>query len=193
MAAGPSPSSSSGTSSPFGRLPVSVPRHVGQQPTYYNQVRGQHGHRYADLTQDPQFVFGEGLTYTTVEWSDLTLDASEVTPDDVVTAQVTLTNTGHRTAYEVVQVYVTDVVTSVTWAAKELKAFRRVDVPPGESVTTSVEVPVSACTIVDAAGRRVVEPGEFELLVGGSSRDADLQRARFTVTVPNLDHTTLTV
>ncbi len=168
---------------PFGRLPVSVPRHVGQQPTYYNQVRGQHGHRYADLTQDPEFVFGEGLTYTTVEWSDLRLDGSDLTLDDVVTARVTLTNTGHRTAYELVQAYVSDLVTSVTWAAKELKAFRRVTVPPGETVTASVEVPVSTCTLVDAAGRRVVEPGEFELLVGRSSRDADLQRARFTVRV----------
>ncbi|TQM57403.1 exo-beta-d-1,3/1,6-glucosidase [Humibacillus xanthopallidus] len=170
---------------PFGRLPVSVPRHVGQQPTYYNQVRGQHGDRYADLTQEPQFVFGEGLSYTTVEWSDLTLDTADVSPDDVVTATVTLTNTGDRTAYELVQVYVTDAVTSVTWAAKELKAFQRVEVPPGESVTTSVELPVAACTIVDAAGRRVVEPGDFELLVGSSSRDADLQRARFTVRAPS--------
>lgn len=167
---------------PMGRLPLSVPRHVGQQPTYYNQVRGQHGHRYADLTQEPQFVFGEGMTYTTVEWSDLSLEASNVSPDDVVAAQVTLTNTGERTAYEVVQAYVTDVVSSVTWAAKELKAFRRVTVPAGESVTTRVEVPAAACSIVDAAGRRVVEPGEFELAVGPSSRDADLMRVTFTIT-----------
>ncbi|GAA2149395.1 beta-glucosidase [Humibacillus xanthopallidus] len=178
---------------PFGRLPVSVPRHVGQQPTYYNQVRGQHGQRYADLTQDPQFVFGEGLTYTTVEWSGLTIDSSDVAPDDVVTAEVTLTNTGDRTAYELVQVYVTDVVTSVTWAAKELKAFQRVEVPAGESVTARVEVPVHACSIVDAAGRRVVEPGEFELLVGSSSRDVDLQRARFAVHAPSTTRPTVTV
>ncbi|KRB47328.1 glycoside hydrolase family 3 N-terminal domain-containing protein [Terrabacter sp. Root181] len=169
---------------PAGRLPVSVPRHVGQQPTYYNQVRGQHGHRYADLTQEPQFVFGEGLTYTTVEWSDLTLDATDLSPDDVVAAEVTLTNTGQRTAYEVVQAYVTDVVTSVTWAAKELKAFRRVTVPAGASVSTRIEVPAAACSIVDAAGRRIVEPGEFELRVGPSSRDADLLRATFTITAP---------
>lgn len=167
---------------PAGRMPLSVPRHVGQQPTYYNQVRGQHGHRYADLTQEPQFVFGEGLTYTTTEWSDLTLEATDLGADDVVRAQVTLTNTGERTAHEVVQAYVTDVVTSVTWAAKELKAFRRVTVPPGESVTARVEVPASACSIVDAADRRVVEPGEFELAVGRSSRDSDLLRASFTIT-----------
>ncbi|MGO4663865.1 glycoside hydrolase family 3 N-terminal domain-containing protein [Terrabacter sp. 2TAF16] len=169
---------------PAGRLSVSIPRHVGQQPTYYNQVRGQHGHRYADLTQEPQFVFGEGLTYTTVEWSDLTLDAIDVSPDDVVAGGVTLTNTGDRTAYEVVQAYITDVVTSVTWAAKELKAFRRVTVPPGESVTTRIEVPAAACSIVDGAGRRVVEPGEFELRMGPSSRDTDLLRASFTIRTP---------
>src|SRR3954469_7631717 len=166
---------------PAGRLPVSVPRHVGQQPTYYNQVRGQHGRRYADLTQEPQFVFGEGLGYTTVEWSDLVLEATDVSPDDVVAAKVTLTTTGDRTAYEAVQAYVPDVVTSVTWAAKELKAFRRVTVPPGESVTTRLEIPAAACSIVDAAGRRVVEPGEFELRVGPSSRDSDLLRVTFRV------------
>ena len=103
---------------PAGRLPVSIPRHVGQQPTYYNQVRGQHGNRYADLTQDPLFAFGEGLSYTTVEWSDLTLESTELGVGDVVSARVTLTNTGRRTAYEVVQAYVTDVVTSVTWAVR---------------------------------------------------------------------------
>ncbi|GAA2481832.1 glycoside hydrolase family 3 N-terminal domain-containing protein [Terrabacter carboxydivorans] len=167
---------------PAGRLPVSVPRHVGQQPTYYNQVRGQHGHRYADLTQEPQFVFGEGLSYTTVEWSDLTLEAAELSPEDVLVAEVTLTNTGARTAYEVVQAYVTDVVTSVTWAAKELKAFQRVTVPAGGSLRARVEVPAAACSIVDAGGHRVVEPGEFELRVGPSSRDTDLLGVTFTIT-----------
>jgi beta-glucosidase len=167
---------------PSGRLPLSVPRHVGQQPTYYNQVRGQHGHRYADLTQEPQFVFGEGLTYTRTTWSDLAVTGgTDLTEADTVRATVTITNGGDRPAHEVVQAYVHDVVTSVTWAAKELKAFRRVVVPPHESVTVEVEVPVAACTVVDAAARRVVEPGEFELLVGPSSRDADLLRAPFTV------------
>ncbi|MFM6848413.1 MAG: glycoside hydrolase family 3 N-terminal domain-containing protein [Terrabacter sp.] len=168
---------------PSGRLPLSIPRHVGQQPTYYNQVRGQHGHRYADLTQDPQFVFGEGLTYTRTTWSDLTLTAGpELTVADTVRASVTITNEGERPAHEVVQAYVHDVLTSVTWATKELKAFRRVVVPPNESVTVEVDVPVAACTIVDVQARRVVEPGELELLVGPSSRDADLLRVPFTVT-----------
>ena len=75
---------------PSGRLPISFARHVGQQPTYYNQIRGQHGDRYADLTQDPAFAFGEGLSYTTVEYSDLqVLDRRSSTATDTVRAEVT--------------------------------------------------------------------------------------------------------
>ena len=171
-----------GTIDPAGRLPITFPRHVGQQPVYYNQVRGQHGTRYADLTQDPAFAFGEGLSYSTVEYSDLTVTTPVLGLDDVVRAQVTVTNTGTRPSHEVVQVYLSDLVTSATWAEKELKAYRHVDVAPGETVVVDLELPVADCTIVDAECRRVVEPGEFELLVGRSSRDRDLLRAGFTVT-----------
>ncbi len=166
---------------PAGRLPISVPRHVGQQPVYYNQVRGQHGDRYADLTQDPLFVFGEGLSYTSVEYSHLEVLDDVVVPDGVVRARVTLTNTGTRPALETVQAYVSDLVTSVTWAEKELKGWRQVHVPPGERVTVTIEVPAAACSLVTADGRRVVEPGQFDLLVGPSSRTTDLHRVRFTV------------
>ena len=166
---------------PSGRLPVSVPRHVGQQPVYYNQVRGQHGERYADLTQEPQFVFGEGRSYTTVEYSDLVLTETAVATDGAIRASVTLTNTGNRPALETVQAYISDLVTSVTWADKELKAWRQVEVPPGESVTAEIEVPAGACSLVTADGRRIVEPGQFELLVGPSSRAADLLAAPFAV------------
>ena len=82
---------------PTGRMPLSVPRHVGQQPVYYNQIRGQHGERYADLTQEPLFVFGEGLSYSTVEYSDLAVADARVTADGFVRAQVTLTNVGGPT------------------------------------------------------------------------------------------------
>ena len=165
-------------------LPLSVPVHVGQQPTYYNQLRGQHGDRYADLTQEPAFVFGQGLSYSTVEYSDLGLRSAELGPDDTIHARVTLTNTGARPARETVQVYVSDTVTSVSWTDKELKAYRQVDVAPGQSVVVDLDLPVADCTIVDQAGNRVVEPGGFELLVGSSSRDADLLRAPFSVTGP---------
>ncbi|WP_255596146.1 glycoside hydrolase family 3 N-terminal domain-containing protein [Cellulomonas sp. C5510] len=170
-----------GLAEPSGRLPVSFARHVGQQPTYYNQIRGQHGDRYADLTQRPAFAFGEGLTYSTVEYADLVLAATDLGTGDVVRAEVTVRNTGTRPVRETVQAYVSDRVTSVSWADKELKAFRQVDVAPGASVRVVLEVPVADCTIVDAAGRRVVEPGDFDLLVGPSSRDASLVRAPFTI------------
>jgi beta-glucosidase len=156
---------------PSGRLPVSVARHVGQQPVYYNQIRGQHGNRYADLTQDPQFVFGEGLSYSTVEYSEPVVTTRVVSAGGTVRAEVTLTNTGARSAVETVQAYVRDLVTSVTWADRELKAYRQVTVPAGGTTTVDVELPAAACTLVTADGRRVVEPGAFELLIGPNSRD----------------------
>jgi beta-glucosidase len=156
---------------PSGRLPVSVARHVGQQPVYYNQIRGQHGNRYADLTQDPQFVFGEGLSYSTVEYSEPVVTTRVVSAGGTVRAEVTLTNTGARPAVETVQAYVRDLVTSVTWADRELKAYRQVTVPAGGTTTVDVELPAAACTLVTADGRRVVEPGAFELLIGPNSRD----------------------
>ncbi|KAB8161201.1 beta-glucosidase [Streptomyces sp. 3MP-14] len=166
---------------PTGRLPLSFARHAGQQPTYYNQVRGQHGTRYADLTQSPAFAFGEGLSYTTVEYRDLEVLTPVLEAEDTVRARVTLANTGERPALETVQLYVSDTVTSVTWAAKELKGYRQVRLAPGETVTVSLELAAADCTLVDAAGNRVVEPGAFELLVGPSSRDEALLRAGFTI------------
>jgi len=166
---------------PEGRLPISFARHAGQQPTYYNTVRGQHGDRYADLTQRPAFAFGEGLSYSSVEYADLRVLGSVHGPEDVVRAQVGVTNTGSRPVRETVQVYVSDTVTSVTWAHQELKAYRKVALAPGETAVVELAVPVADCTLVDARGRRVVEPGEFELLVGPSSREDALLRAPFTV------------
>ncbi|MDW4571444.1 glycoside hydrolase family 3 N-terminal domain-containing protein [Microbacterium sp. M3] len=166
---------------PSGRLPVSFARHAGQLPIYYNQIRGQHGDRYADLTQSPAFAFGEGLSYTTVEYTGLRIVDTELTSDDTVRAVVELRNTGERAAREIVQVYVRDTVTSVSWADKELKAYRHVDLAPGASATVELSVPVTECTIVDAAGRRLVEAGEFELLVGPSSREEVLLSATFRV------------
>lgn len=166
---------------PSGRLPISFARHVGQQPTYYNTIRGQHGDRYADLTQAPAWAFGEGLSYTTVEHTDLALVRTELGVHDDIVAEVTVSNTGARPVRETVQVYVRDAVTSVSWADKELKAYRQVDLAPGESARVRLELPVADCAIVDAAGSRRVEPGAFELLVGRSSRDVDLLVAGFEV------------
>jgi beta-glucosidase len=166
---------------PSGRLPISFARHVGQQPTYYNQIRGQHGDRYADLTQSPAHAFGEGLSYTTVEYSDAAISTPVVRADDTVRATVTLRNSGARPAHEVVQVYVRDSVTSASWADKELKAYRHVDLAPGETAIVDLELAVADCSIVNAAGERVVEPGDFELLIGSSSRDEALRAVTFAL------------
>jgi beta-glucosidase len=166
---------------PSGRLPISFARHVGQQPTYYNQIRGQHGDRYADLTQSPSFSFGEGLSYTRVEYSNLRLQRADLSSTDTVRAEITLHNAGDRAVVETVQAYVTDLVTSVSWADKELKAFTQVPLDPGQTATVSITVPVADCSVVDARGRRVVEAGEFLLLVGPSSRAETLSNISFRV------------
>ncbi len=177
-----------GVVEPSGRLPISFARHVGQQPTYYNQLRGQHGDRYADLTQEPAFAFGQGLSYSRVEYTGLQLErdvvaAGGVGAGGVVRAHVTVTNVGARPVLETVQAYVSDVVTSASWADTELKAFVQVPLAPGAERVVTLEIPVAELTIVDAAGRRVVEPGAFELLVGPSSRREGLLAASFTVVV----------
>ena len=166
---------------PSGRLPISFARHVGQQPTYYNQIRGQHGDRYADLTQEPAYAFGEGLSYSRVEYHDLHIPEYRLGPTDTVRAEVTLHNAGDRPVTETVQLYLSDKVTSVSWADSELKGFRQVDLAPGELTVVQLELPVAACSIVDAEGVRVVEPGEFDLRVGRSSRAADQLVATFWV------------
>ena len=168
---------------PSGRLPISFAVHVGQQPTYYNQIRGQHGNRYADLTQRPAHAFGEGLSYTTVEYRSVSVRQAQLFADDTLVVDVELANTGSRPVVETVQLYIRDEVTTYSWADKELKAYQQVELQPGETATVSLELPVSACTIVDADGRRVVEPGQFTALVGPSSRDEALQGAGFEVLV----------
>ncbi|SDL59250.1 exo-beta-d-1,3/1,6-glucosidase [Microbacterium azadirachtae] len=170
-----------GAIEPSGRLPISFARHAGQQPTYYNQIRGQHGARYADLTQAPAWAFGEGRSYTTVEYSGLALASATLGAEDTIVAEVTVANTGSRPVRETVQAYVRDVVTSASWTDKELKGFRQVELAAGESARVRLELPVAACTIVDAAGIRRVEPGAFELLVGPSSREETLLAVGFEV------------
>lgn len=174
-----------GITEPSGRLPITFPRHAGQLPVYYNQIRGQHGNRYADLTQDPAFAFGEGLGYTTFEYGEPAItnvpDSGAFTESDTVHTEITLTNTGERKGIEVVQAYIGDIVTSYSWTDRELKSFKRVELEPGESKTVAFDIPVADCTIVDPDANRIVEPGEFELLVGHSSRREDLKRTVFTV------------
>lgn len=175
-----------GLLNPSGKLTVSFPVHVGQQPVFYSQVRGQHGDRYADLTQEPLFPFGHGLSYTKYVYSNLRLASPHLAIGETAslysaTVCVDVQNVGQREGVEIVQVYVSDVVTSATWVDKALKGFARVQLAPGETKTVQVELPWQAFQIVNAQGASVVEPGEFEILVGPSSRDRDLLRAKLVI------------
>lgn len=166
-----------GQLNPSGKLTISIPIHVGQQPIFYSQVRGQHGNRYADLTQEPLFPFGHGLSYTQYAYSNLRLSTPTLTHGQELKVTVDVENNGQYAGDEIVQVYVSDIVTSVTWVNKALKGFARVHLEPNEKKTVEVTLPWEAFEIVDAQANYVVEAGEFEILVGPSSRDADLLKA----------------
>ena len=170
-----------GELNPSGKLTISIPVHVGQQPVFYSQVRGQHGDRYADLTQEPLFPFGHGLSYTQYRYSNLKLAAPRLERGQVAMVSVDVENCGRREGDEIVQVYVTDVLTSVTWVDKALKGFARTHLAPGEKKTVQVTLPWESFQIVDAEGRSVVEPGDFEIRVGSSSRDRDLLKATLEI------------
>lgn len=170
-----------GLLNPSGKLTISIPVHVGQQPVFYSQVRGQHGSSYADLTQEPLFPFGHGLSYTKYVYDNLRLSSAELKQGESVKVLVDVENTGEIAGTEIVQVYVSDVVTSATWVNKALKGFARVDLAAGEKKTVTVELPFEAFRIVNAAAEYVVEPGQFEILAGPSSRDCDLLHATLTI------------
>lgn len=170
-----------GLLNPSGKLTISIPVHVGQQPIFYSQVRGQHGSRYADLTQEPLFPFGHGLSYTKYAYSNLRLSPSKLAQGESVKVFVDVENTGQREGVEIVQIYVSDVVTSVTWVNKALKGFARVSLQPGEKKTFEVELPWESFRIVNTKAQYVVEPGEFEILVGASSRDSDLLKTKLVI------------
>ena len=170
-----------GKASPMGKLTVSIPRHIGQCPVFYNQVRGQHGTTYADLTQDPHYPFGYGKSFNHYKYDNAKLERTRLTRDDLLKVSVDVTNEGTFHGTEIVQVYIHDVVTSATWPMKELKGFARTTLEPGESQTVEIEIPVAECSIVNIEGERVVEPGEFICLIGPSSRDSDLCELPFEV------------
>jgi beta-glucosidase len=171
-----------GILNPSGKVTISFPVHVGQQPVFYSQVRGQHGDRYADLTQEPLFPFGHGLSYTKYKYSNLRLASPRLTTGETAKVYVDVENVGGREGVEIVQVYISDLVTSSTWVDKALKGFTRVTLAPGEKTTVRVELHYQAFQIVNAQGEKVVEPGEFEIMVGPSSHDQDLLKVKLMIT-----------
>jgi beta-glucosidase len=161
----------SGRVNPGGKLPVQIPHRPGGQPHTYLQppLGGAEAAGISSVDSTPLFPFGFGSSYTTFEVEDLRLSAAEVPTDGEFSATVRVRNTGERAGDEVVQLYLHDVVASVVRPVKQLTGFRRVSLEPGEAVDVRFEVHADRTAFHDRAFRRVVEPGELEVLVGSSS------------------------
>jgi len=157
-----------GDLNPGGKLPITIPRDTGQVPVYYNR-RPTSFRSYVDLTREPLWAFGYGLSYTTFALANPQVTPASIGPGGRATVTVDVTNTGTRAGDEVVQVYVHDVVSSVTRPVKELAGFERVTLRPGERKTVTFSLGPEVLSLVDRRMQRVVEPGTFEVLIGTSS------------------------
>jgi beta-glucosidase len=157
-----------GVINPGGKLPISFPRETGQTPVYYNR-RPTSFRGYVDLTREPLWSFGYGLSYTTFRLASPRVSPATIGLTERATVSVDVTNTGTRAGDEVVQVYIRDVVSSVTRPVKELAGFERVTLKPGETRTVNLTIGPDALSLVDRSMKRVVEPGAFEIMVGTSS------------------------
>ncbi len=182
-----------GDHNPSGKLPVSFPRHGGQEPLYYNHkntgrpategdVFWSH---YSDESNEPLYPFGFGLSYTTFEISEPEISSASLAMDGELVVTATVKNTGERAGAEVVQLYVRDLVGSVTRPVKELKGFARVELDPGASTTVRFTLTADDLAFYNKRERWEAEPGDFVVLVGSSSED--LKEARFTLAAPSSD------
>jgi beta-glucosidase len=162
-----------GTADPAGRLPVTFPRAVGQVPLYYNHkpsgARSQMHGDYVDLSRQPLFPFGHGLSYARFEYANLRLGARQLPATGRLEIAVDITNVGARAGEEVVQLYIRDRVASLTRPVKELKGFRRISLEPGETRRVVFELDLGQLAFYDEEMTLVVEPGEVEIMVGSSS------------------------
>jgi len=170
-----------GEANPTGKLTVSFPAHVGQQPVHYQQIPGWHGNKHTGYTNKPLFAFGYGLSYTTYSYEKLELSAQELAPGQNIGVEVTVKNTGGRAGTEIVQLYLNDVFTSLSTPEKTLKRYARVHLDRGQSQVVRFELGPEDLTFIGRDNKPITEPGEFEVLVGSSSRNEDLLRARFTL------------
>jgi beta-glucosidase len=164
-----------GEVSPSGRLPVSLPRSAGQVPVYYGHKTGSGRSQmlgdYVDLPTSPLFAFGHGLAYTRFEYGELSLGADTIAPDETLEISIDVCNAGERAGDEIVQLYLHDVVASLSRPARQLAGFARVALEPGQTRTVTFTLDPSQLSFYDADMRRVIEPGEVEVAVGASSAD----------------------
>lgn len=170
-----------GDYNPGGKLPISIPRSVGHLPVFYNyKPSARRGYLFDDVS--PLYAFGYGLSYTTFSVTNPRLSGKKMRKNGSVKVAVDVTNTGKRAGTETVQLYIRDVVSSVTRPVKELKGFRKVRLELGESTTVTFEITPDLLKFWDVNMKYVVEPGEFRIMVGTSSRDADLHKLTLQVT-----------
>lgn len=170
-----------GDVNPSGKLSTTFPQNVGQVPIYYahkNTGRPLRGpwfqkfqSNYLDVSNEPLYPFGYGLSYTTFSYSEVKLSSAIISSADSLVVSVDVTNTGSREGKEVVQLYIRDVVGSITRPVKELKAFEKITLKPGETKTVNFILGKKDLSFYDADLKFVAEPGEFHVFVGGNSRD----------------------
>ncbi|HQY07052.1 MAG TPA: glycoside hydrolase family 3 C-terminal domain-containing protein, partial [Lacunisphaera sp.] len=162
-----------GVINPGGRLPMSFPRHAGHIPVAYNLKPPLYYRKYTLGPTGPLFSFGHGLSYTTFRYSNLQAP-TRIAPGADLTFSVDVTNTGTREGDEIVLAYVNDVVASVTVPVRELQAYQRLTLAPGETRTVALVIPPDQLALYNRQMQRVVEPGDFDLFVGPLT-------ARFTI------------
>lgn len=172
-----------GNVNPSGKLTVSFPRSTGNTPCFYNHYLTDRDFwdqpgtpadpkmRYIFDIPQPVWNFGHGLSYTTFEYSDIEVDNKEPKATDTITVKVTVTNTGNREGKEVVQLYVRDIVSSVSTPVQQLKGFSKVNLQPGESKVVEIKLPMKELALWNAKMEEVVEPGDFELQIGTASNN----------------------
>jgi len=169
-----------GDYNPSGKLPMTLPRSVGHLPAFYNyKPSARRGYLFDDVS--PLYPFGFGLSYTTFACKKPRLVKNKIHRNESTQLLVDVKNTGKRAGAEVVQMYIRDCISSVTRPVKELKGLQKVALRPGETRTVALDITTESLAFYDLHMKYVVEPGEFEIMAGNSSRDADLQKVILTV------------
>jgi beta-glucosidase len=159
-----------GDVNPSGRLPVTFYKSVDDLPPFRDYAMARHGmagHTYRYFDGEPLYPFGFGLSYTTFAYSNLSLSAAAIQPGENLTVSATVQNTGAMAGDEVVQLYVRDVEASVPVPLRQLQGFARVHLEPGEQQTMTFTITPKQMSLIADDGRRVIEPGRFEITVGG--------------------------
>lgn len=165
-----------GAGNPSGKLPITFPIEEGQLPLTYNHHPTGRGNDYYDLSGEPLYTFGFGLSYTTFEISDLQLNKTRYSESETIVVKVNVKNTGSKAGSEVVQLYIKDLLASVSRPIIELKGFQKVEVKPGESKQITIEVPIQELKFLDEKMNWIVEKGTYRIMVGNSSKNLPLKQ-----------------